>query len=256
MLKRIISGIIGLLILIIIVTKGGTFLNIGVLLISLIGLYEINGVLSKYKNEKLFMGFNYLLALAFFLIVSIDRIELTQLILFVYFISVISMLVFRENTTVLDVASTIFSGIYVVFFIYHIAFINDSKLIWLIFIIAFGTDTFAYFIGVNFGKRKLCPNLSPKKSIEGSIAGIIGSLVLTIIFVNYFNLGNILKFSLLSIICSIMSQVGDLTASRIKRLAEVKDYGNIMPGHGGIIDRFDSILFTAPIVYYYVTYLI
>lgn len=105
-------------------------------------------------------------------------------------------------------------------------------------------------------KKKLCPKLSPNKTIEGSIGGILGSILLTTIFSKYFYLTPLWKNILLSIIASIMAQIGDLTASKIKRETGIKDYGYIMPGHGGILDRFDSILFTAPVVYYCVKYLI
>ncbi|HSH36827.1 phosphatidate cytidylyltransferase, partial [Schnuerera sp.] len=123
-----------------------------------------------------------------------------------------------------------------------------------IFIIAWGTDTFAYLTGSLFGKNKLCPKLSPKKTVEGSIGGIIGSIILTLIFVKYYGLFPIWKFFLLAFLGSIIAQLGDLNASKIKRVTGIKDYGFIMPGHGGILDRFDSILFTAPFVYYFVNF--
>ena len=123
-----------------------------------------------------------------------------------------------------------------------------------IFIIAWGTDTFAYLSGSLFGKTKLCPKLSPKKTVEGSLGGILGAIILTLIYAKYFGVFPVWKFVLLSLIGSIIAQIGDLTASKIKRLTGIKDFGFIMPGHGGVLDRFDSILFTAPFIYYFVNF--
>jgi len=166
------------------------------------------------------------------------------------------MLVFKESLTPIDVGINLFGGLYTIFFPFHVAFINGNNLIWLIFITAFASDTFAYFTGKMIGRHKLSPNLSPNKTIEGAIGGILGSLLLTILFIRLNNLGNYIELSLLSIICSMMSIIGDLSASKVKRIVKIKDFGNIMPGHGGVLDRFDSILFTAPIVYYYITYIL
>jgi phosphatidate cytidylyltransferase len=104
------------------------------------------------------------------------------------------------------------------------------------------------------GKRKLCPDVSPKKTVEGSIGGIFGSIIGVLLW-SYFISSTATawyQIILLGIVAGVISQIGDLSASLIKRYIGVKDYGKIMPGHGGILDRFDSILFTAPIVYYYI----
>ncbi|MNI47465.1 Phosphatidate cytidylyltransferase [compost metagenome] len=119
---------------------------------------------------------------------------------------------------------------------------------------AFASDTFAYFIGSKFGKTKLCPDISPKKTVEGAIGGILGVMitycVITYIANTYFMMDfNIIYILLAGVIAGISGQFGDLSASAIKRYCKVKDFGNLMPGHGGILDRFDSILFVAPIIY-------
>ena len=164
------------------------------------------------------------------------------------------MSVFSNKHNLKDAAITILGGLYIPFFFYHMYLLNDSIYIWIVFISSFATDTFAYFVGVLFGKHKLCPEISPKKTIEGSLGGIIGCVISVTLFAIYFKLDNVLSISIMSVILSAMSQVGDLTASSIKRAVNIKDYGNLMPGHGGVLDRFDSILFTTPIVYYYITY--
>lgn len=252
---RIISGLIGSGLLITVVTLGGIVLDIAILLVSMIGVYEFSNAAKEMNNIKTISIVNYLLAIAFFTLNIFDSYDNIQLVFFLYTIILLCFLVFNIKTTPQDIAMTFFGGLYVPFLLFHISLLNNgSILIWLVFITAFATDTFAYFVGVLFGKRKLAPKLSPKKSIEGSVGGILGALIITILFAYIFNIESILKLSILSIIASIMAQVGDLTASRIKRVVGIKDYGNLMPGHGGVLDRFDSILFTAPIVYYYIHY--
>lgn len=255
MIKRIVSGLIGAAFLILIVLKGGLLLNISVLIISLIGLYEYNMTVKK-NNTKPISIINYIFAISLFIVtIEENNSSMIQLTIMIYILTSMSLLVFRDDLTYKDIGVTVLGGLYIPFSLIHITLLNNSKFIWLIFIIAFGTDTFAYFTGMFFGKRKLCPNLSPKKTVEGSIGGVIGSVILTLIFATFANIDNLLIVIMLGIITSIIAQIGDLAASRIKRLSNIKDYGNIMPGHGGVLDRFDSILFTAPVVYYYISYI-
>ena len=127
-------------------------------------------------------------------------------------------------------------------------------MIWFVIMGAFACDTMAYLIGCKFGKRKLCPDVSPKKTIEGSIAGIIGVIIAYIIIYAIAKYGfsiqlNIWLIMLMAIVSGVNGQFGDLAASAIKRFCKIKDFGTIMPGHGGILDRCDSIMFVAPLVY-------
>ena len=128
--------------------------------------------------------------------------------------------------------------------------------VWMIFISSWISDTFAYIFGMLFGKHSLAPVLSPKKSVEGSVAGIIGSALCGGLF-GFFLVEHLIHdqqvsflFALIGGIGSIISQIGDLAASAIKRNFEIKDYGKLIPGHGGIMDRFDSVIVTAPIIYF------
>lgn len=134
---------------------------------------------------------------------------------------------------------------------------NGVYLVWLIFVSSWGNDTFAYFTGVLIGKHKMAPVLSPKKSVEGAIGGIAGATILGIIYGSIVStrmsevIGSpVLTFAVASCVGAILAIVGDLAASAIKRNYNVKDYGKLIPGHGGILDRFDSVIFTAPIVYW------
>ncbi len=133
-------------------------------------------------------------------------------------------------------------------------------LVWMIFISSWISDTFAYLAGVMLGRHKLAPVLSPKKSVEGSVGGIVGAALFGALFGAYLDstLGQEQYVMILAVVGgvgSVISQVGDLAASAVKRNHEIKDYGNLIPGHGGIMDRFDSVIFTAPITYFLITLL-
>ena len=133
-------------------------------------------------------------------------------------------------------------------------------IVWLIFLCSWGCDTCAYCVGVLFGKHKMSPILSPKKSIEGAIGGVVGACLLTAIYcVVITNVFKVDDFAILPLVCisavgALISMVGDLAASAIKRNFDIKDYGKLIPGHGGVLDRFDSIIITAPIIYFLANY--
>lgn len=121
-------------------------------------------------------------------------------------------------------------------------------------------DSAAFFTGTFFGKHKLCPEISPKKTIEGFIGGVLGNgiffVIFNLIYVSFFakNCGvNYISSFFLGVICALIGTVGDLTASIIKRNTGIKDFGKVMPGHGGIVDRFDSVFFVAPFMYAYLS---
>ena len=133
---------------------------------------------------------------------------------------------------------------------------NGVYLAFLIFICSWGCDTCAYCVGVLIGKHKMAPVLSPKKSIEGAVGGVVGTALLTVLYCSVFkdqmglDTRSIVVLAVISAVAALISMVGDLTASAIKRNYDIKDYGTLIPGHGGIMDRFDSMMITAPIIYY------
>ena len=179
------------------------------------------------------------------------------------FVSVLASLLYLfkiDERKLEDAMATIVGIVYVVFFSYHVLLVEQtgdtSILIWLIVLSAFGTDIFAYFTGMAIGKHKLCPKISPKKSIEGSIGGTLGSIILCGLFGYFFAEEYLIHCLVIGLLGGIVSQFGDLTASVFKRKMGIKDYGNLIPGHGGVLDRFDSVLFTAPLVYYYIVLVI
>lgn len=250
--KRVSSAILGIILLIFLVNKGGIYLATAILVISIIGLKEfykaVNNIGFKPYEIIGFIGTIFIYISDIYPIIQRD---------FVFTVAIITLLIYmlKNNEVRLDnIGITLIGILYIPFLLFHISYLQGSKYIWLIFIIAFGTDTFAYFAGNRFGKRKLCPQISPNKTVEGSIGGIIGSLILTIIYAIIMNLDASFRLMILAIISSIISQFGDLIASRIKRISGIKDYGKLIPGHGGVLDRFDSIILVAPVIYYFVRY--
>lgn len=127
--------------------------------------------------------------------------------------------------------------------------------VWLIFLCSWGCDTCAYCVGVLIGKHKMAPVLSPKKSIEGAVGGVAGAVLLGVIYA-FFTKGGMMEYGIICGVGALISMVGDLAASAIKRNQGIKDYGKLIPGHGGILDRFDSVIFTAPVIYYLSLFLI
>lgn len=249
--KRFFSGLIGLALLIFIVLNGGYLLSFAVYIVSIIGLREFYKAVENINITPIYQ-LGYLGVTGLFINIILQN-NYLGLIFTLIIISLLILVIVNKNISIEDISITFLGIIYIPFLLFHIVYLDDTKYIWLVFIIAFGTDTFAYIAGNLFGKRKLCPKISPNKTIEGSIGGILGSTVLLIIYSVYFNIEPLWQIILLSVICSIIAQLGDLVASRIKRICGIKDYGFIMPGHGGVLDRFDSIIFTAPVIYYYIS---
>ncbi len=132
---------------------------------------------------------------------------------------------------------------------------HGAYFVWLIYIVSWVCDTCAYCVGMLLGKHRLAPVLSPKKSVEGAVGGVAGSAAVAAVFSYILERNELIPegymwiFVLIGIAGAIISQIGDLAASAFKRNYEIKDYGNLIPGHGGILDRFDSVLFAAPVIY-------
>lgn len=143
-------------------------------------------------------------------------------------------------------------------FVFKVRFLaNGILFVWLIFIGAWGSDTCAYCVGKLCGKHKLPSKLSPNKTVEGCVGGIAGAALIGFLFAMAFfsDRDYWWQFAVIGCVSSVISQIGDLTASAIKRNHGIKDYSNLIPGHGGILDRFDSIIFIAPVVYYLLTFM-
>ncbi|QSX06553.1 phosphatidate cytidylyltransferase [Sedimentibacter sp. zth1] len=256
MKKRIITGIVGGLIIALVTYIGGLLFDAVYLLIAAIGVHELSKLFRNNEKFPYEASINYLLILTLYLVGYFVEFSSFNFIILIYVLANFIFYVTNKDITLTRLANTLFVGLYVVMFMYYMIKLNNTPYVWLVYLISFGTDTFAYFTGVFIGKHKLCPNISPKKTIEGAIGGIIGSTILCIIFFEILGIKNLLPIIIFNVFASILSMFGDLLASKIKREHSVKDFGNFLPGHGGILDRFDSVLFVAPVVYYFVTYFI
>ncbi len=192
-------------------------------------------------------------------------------LIIIYLLFILACYVFRyPKHSDKDMSMAFIAFIYVsvmLSYIYRIRIMDDGRLlVCLIYVSSWGNDMWAYVAGITFGKHKMSPKVSPNKSIEGAIGGILGAGMFGALFGLLFSkygvdsalatVGNtplvftIIAFAVIGAIGALPAIVGDLAASAIKRNNEVKDYGRLIPGHGGVLDRFDSIIFTAPIVYY------
>ncbi|MEN8906910.1 MAG: phosphatidate cytidylyltransferase [Clostridiales bacterium] len=272
MKTRIISALVGLILLILVMFTNNLVFGIVVFALSIIGINEMfNAFINAGKKPIKIIGYLSclpLLSLSFNNILKGDsffNINLLFLFAFILFLSGLFVIVFKfEKYDYLDISLTYFAIIYVVFLFSFIILTrnleNGKYYIWLIFIGAWLTDSAAYFTGSFVGKNKIIPVVSPKKTVEGTIGGVIGCVIIMLLYgifvVNKINEIAFYHFIILGLISGIVSQIGDWAASAIKRKADIKDYGSLMPGHGGIIDRFDSILIIAPVVYFYITIII
>ncbi|MBR6523249.1 MAG: phosphatidate cytidylyltransferase [Clostridia bacterium] len=181
---------------------------------------------------------------------------------FILMMSIIVMFVlgvtYHRTVSFSDICILLFTTLYISMGMLHIRMLHNGRfglaMVFVALIAAFLTDTGAYFSGYFFGKHKLIPEISPKKTVEGAIGGVvicvISMLVYAWILIFFGIKANLLNIVITGVIASVVSQFGDLSASMIKRGLGIKDYGDIMPGHGGVLDRIDSLLFTAPAIYY------
>jgi len=265
MLQRIVTSVIGFPLIVWLLISGGAALLAALLCVAVIGMCEFHkatGRASMLKTVVCAVAAAGYFGLFLWHSTTTDVLAVIALTVIV---SSISLVVCRKTVDYIDSALMIMSFFYVAFLLGFVFMLREGQsgvfLVWLAFIAAWGADTCAYFTGMLFGKRKLCPELSPKKTIEGAIGGVLGAVVLAILFqilvYHYFNYTFDLANSTLAVIVAIaavLSIFGDLTASAIKRQTGVKDFGKLFPGHGGILDRFDSLLFTAPAIYIMLNY--
>lgn len=247
--------------LLIFVFLGGMPLKLFTIAISAIGLYEFyNALKSKEINSLPILGY---ILLAIYYLINNNFEGMTYILILITVIALIIPIIDLKYSFI-DVAVTILGFIYIGILFSFLPIISDKVggqyLIWLVFIGSWLCDTLAYYSGKYLGKKKLCPKVSPKKTIAGALGGFLGSIIgcgiFGIIIGKYVPQVSLIHYFLIGALCGIMGQFGDLVASSVKRTVGIKDYGNIIPGHGGILDRFDSILFNGMVVFYYLTFIV
>ena len=259
-IKRITSGLLGFPLVLIILLIGNRYIvDIALAIIALLAMNEYFNAVQKVSNPVRWVGYLSCFSIAIIHLVPVESLNMVvtlsvPTILLILFAQVIAT---DMKTSFKDIAYTFLGIFYVVFFMMFVAFIdgmqNGKILIWYAIIAAWGTDIFAYFIGKHFGKHKFS-KVSPKKSIEGCIAGTVGAIVLMLLYTyvanTFWNMNYSYGFiAMIGLILSLIGQIGDFAASSIKRYVDIKDYSNLIPGHGGMLDRIDSLIFLAPFAY-------
>lgn len=263
-LTRLTSGLVLIILLVVFLYIGGEALFIVSCFLSIIGLIEINRVLKI--NESKLSYLSMFLTIVYYITIYNYKVDGVLLFLIIMLLSILTFYVYNHpKYSIKDVSIAIFSILYVAVMFSFVYLIREQRgifgrrTVWLIFIASWGSDTCAYVVGKLFGKHKLTPILSPKKTVEGAIGGVVGSFLLGALYAyvvfHTWPAGegveiSMIRFGIASALGAIISQIGDLTASAIKREYGVKDYGDIIPGHGGILDRFDSVIFAAPALYF------
>lgn len=252
MLKtRIISALIGIPLILAILYLGGVYWMLFFALLGIGGLYEFNRMVNKEYQSSLILGIILMLIVMFNIY---NTLLLPTFVLFT--ICLVIYLVKRfPQISIVDISLNIFPALYIGFSLsFAIMLTNEPHAFFImlaVFLFTWSSDIGGYTFGRLWGKNKLAPHLSPNKTWEGSVGGIILTVITGIIFFNIYNVGNINLYSiiLLGAISSIAAQLGDLFISSVKRIFGVKDSGHLIPGHGGVLDRFDSFLLVLPVVY-------
>lgn len=214
----------------------------------------------KKKQNRLY-GFGYVASalIAFIHIIPVEHAMTIVSVLIPIGITILFLQVILSNmkTNVKDIAITFFGICYISLFLMFVPLIHGMEygkyLVWFVLAAAWGTDTFAYMFGKTLGKHKFS-QISPNKTIEGCIGGVIGAIAFGLGFAFAFNMIFHTSFSyitvlLIEIVLSVVGQIGDFAASSIKRYVGIKDFSNLIPGHGGMLDRLDSVIFIAPFAY-------
>ena len=252
---RLISGIVLVIIALATIISGSWILFFTLLAVSLIGmreLYKVMKVSDEHVTVLELVG--YLGAVLYYIAMKADFGNYGTMAIIISMILILFVYVFGyPKYHAEQVMAAFFGMVYVAVmlsFIYLTRSLPDGKfLVWLIFLCSWGCDTCAYCAGMLIGKHKMAPVLSPKKSIEGAVGGVAGAALLGVIYAAATQ-GKMAEYALICAVGALISMVGDLAASAIKRNQNIKDYGKLIPGHGGILDRFDSVIITAPVIYY------
>lgn len=236
-----------------------------ILLVGIFGIFCIHefGKLIQFKNIAPYLVFLGIIGLFYAEVFTQEVILVLLGLTLLAALQMIGFLYSKENTYPRNVVQKMDVSVrYLAFslsFIVLIPFIEglyEPYILVYVLLLIWANDSFAFLIGKNFGKRKLFESVSPKKTIEGFIGGLVFSIITAVVIGVYSELLSILDWVVIAIITSIIGTIGDLVESKFKRQASIKDSGNIMPGHGGLLDRLDSLLFAAPFVYLYIQFII
>lgn len=253
--QRVISALVGVPLVVVAVWHGGIPLLLLIGIIIVFGLREMTEMLAKLEVKPslwIAVAGGLILISGAYLYSNGYPGPTITIIMFLHLIAAVAL---YPRFSLLDSAATLMGTLYVglLTYLYLLRTLPDGW-IWLIFMLAgtWACDTAAYFVGIAFGSRRIAPVLSPKKTVEGAIGGVFGSVAVAYLFTRIYPFLPLTKMLMLGIMVGAAAEVGDLLESAFKRQAGIKDSSSLIPGHGGILDRIDSSLFTAPLVYYFV----
>ena len=252
---RLLSGILLVAVALLTILSGGYVLFFTLLGISVIGMQELYKAMKVRREEFNILEITgYLGAVIYYAAVFLDFERFGMMAILLVLVLLMFVYVFTyPGYEAGQVMATFFGVVYVacmLSFIFLTRNLPDGKfIVWLIFLCSWGCDTCAYCVGMLIGKHKMAPVLSPKKSVEGAVGGVVGAALLGAAYGAAVQ-APVMEYALICAVGAPISMVGDLAASAIKRNQGIKDYGKLIPGHGGILDRFDSVIFTAPIIYF------
>ncbi len=255
---RLLSSIVLMILMLFFVITGGNVLLAATAFLSIVGMMEFMRMAKIHKSVLAIPGYVSVGVLYVLLLTqNMDKLVLLSVLylLTAMVFYVVAFPKFRVEQILYLFFGFFYAGL-MISYIYQVRMLSGGAFsVWLIFIAAWGSDVFAYCAGMLFGKHKAFPVLSPKKTWEGCVGGIIGAALVAVLYCLAMNHWFHQSFSVAqyAIVCgcgAVISQIGDLAASAMKRNNEIKDYGKLIPGHGGVLDRFDSVIFVAPLVYY------
>lgn len=259
---RLLSGIVLVLIALATIIPGGIVLFATLVAISMIGMQELYKAMKVQENGVGSLELvGYAGAVIYYLTLLFEKEEFSLIAVLFALVLIMSVYVFTYPKYHADqIMAAMFGVLYVAVMLSYIYKTRNLEggawLVGLIFLSSWGSDTCAYCVGMLIGKHKMAPVLSPKKSVEGGVGGVLGAALLGALYAVVIAKWNpdsghtALMYALICAVGALISMVGDLAASAIKRNKEIKDYGRLIPGHGGILDRFDSVIFTAPFIYF------
>ena len=257
---RLLTSLIGVPLVIYIVYLGGYFFFVPLLAIILIGTYEFFSIIKNKKIEYSLYGSFILNALIpIFVFIGKQRFILLIIIIYIFLSSIWKVLIRDDlNKLIEKISLEVFSAFYVSLFLSYFLLIrglpHGANLVILLLGTVWLNDSFAYFVGKKWGNIRINKHISPNKTREGAIGGFLGGTLTALVFGYFFHF-NLLSVFLLAIIVIAFSQIGDLIESAFKREVGLKDAGTILPGHGGVLDRFDGLIYGAPVFYYLIIFI-